>query len=85
MLPPFPAVGCGDTTRGVAETYTLREAAERVSVSPPTLRRWADAGLIPELRRGGVWTPAEVSHARIVARLRARGHSLDQIRRAGAE
>jgi adenylate cyclase len=69
----------------VAETYTLREAAERVSASPSTLRRWADAGLIPELRRGGGWTPAAVSHARIVARLRARGHSLDQIRRAGAQ
>src|SRR5215207_5916819 len=81
----FPHVGCGDTTRAVAETYTLREAAERVSVSPSTLKRWADAGLIPELRRGGAWTPAAVSHARIVNRLRARGHSLDQIRRAGGE
>jgi adenylate cyclase len=69
----------------VADTHTLREAAERVSVSPSTLRRWAEAGLIPELRRGGAWTPAAVSHARIVARLRARGHSLDQIRRAGAQ
>jgi adenylate cyclase len=69
----------------VAETYTLREAAERVSVSSSTLKRWADAGLIPELRRGGAWTPAAVSHARIVARLRERGHTLDQIRRAGAQ
>jgi adenylate cyclase len=69
----------------VAETYTLREAAELVSVSSSTLKRWADAGLIPELRRGGAWTPAAVSHARIVARLRERGHTLDQIRRAGAQ
>ena len=69
----------------MAETYTLREAAERVSVSSSTLKRWADAGLIPELRRGGAWTPAAVSHARIVARLRQRGHNLDQIRRAGAQ
>ena len=69
----------------MAETYTRREAAERVSVSSSTLKRWADAGLIPELRRGGAWTPAAVSHARIVARLRERGHTLDQIRRAGAQ
>ena len=69
----------------MAETYTLREAAERVAVSSSTLKRWADAGLIPELRRGGDWTPAAVSHARIVARLRERGHTLDQIRRAGTQ
>jgi adenylate cyclase len=69
----------------VAETYTLREAAERVAVSPSTLKRWADAGVIPELRGGGAWTPAAVSHARIVARLRERGHSIEQIRRAGRQ
>ncbi len=69
----------------MAETFTLREAAERVAVSPSTLKRWADAGVIPELRRGGAWTPAAVSHARIVARLRERGHGLDQIRRAGKQ
>jgi adenylate cyclase len=67
----------------VPDTYTLREAAERAAVSPSTLKRWGDAGMIPELRRGGVWTPAAVSHARIVARLRERGHGLEQIRRAG--
>jgi adenylate cyclase len=69
----------------MAETYTLREAAERVAVSPSTLKRWADAGVIPEMRRGRAWTPAAVSHARIVARLRERGHGLDQIRRAGRQ
>ena len=69
----------------MAETYTLREAAERVAVSPSTLKRWADADVIPELQRGGAWTPAAVSHARIVARLRERGHGLEQIRRAGTQ
>jgi adenylate cyclase len=69
----------------VAETFTLREAAKRVGVSPSTLKRWADAGLIPGLRGAGTWTPAAVSHARIVARLRARGHGLEQIRRAGKQ
>jgi adenylate cyclase len=69
----------------VAETFTLKQAAERVGVSPSTLKRWADAGAIPELRRGDRWTPAAVAHARIVARLRERGHGLDQIRRAGEQ
>jgi adenylate cyclase len=69
----------------VPETFTLKEAAEQVGVSPSTLKRWADAGLIPELRGSSTWTPAAVSHARIVARLRERGHSLEQIRRAGKQ
>jgi adenylate cyclase len=69
----------------VPETFTLREAADLVGVSPSTLRRWVDAGTIPELRGGGAWTPAAVSHARVVARLRERGHRLERIRRAGRQ
>jgi adenylate cyclase len=65
------------------QTLTLTEAAERVGVSPSTLRRWAETGVIPEVDGGGEWTAAAVAHARIVARLRARGHPLQQIRRAG--
>ena len=60
---------------------TLTEVAQRIGVSPGTLRRWADTGVIPGF--DGEWTPAHAAHARIVARLRARGHSLAQIRRAG--
>jgi len=60
---------------------TLREAAARAGVSPATLRRWAREGLIPQY--DGEWTPAAVAHARIVARLRERGHRLEEIRRAG--
>ena len=67
------------------ETFSLKEAAELVGVSPSTLKRWADAGLIPGMRGGSTWTPAAVAHARIVARLRERGHSLEQIRRAGKQ
>jgi adenylate cyclase len=52
-------------------------------VAAPTLRRWARAGLIPPY--DGSWSPAAVSHARIVARLRERGHSLDDIRQASDE
>ena len=56
------------------------EVAERIGVSPGTLRRWTQTGVIPGF--AGTWAPAHVAHARIVARLRARGHSLAQIRRA---
>ena len=60
---------------------SLSEAAARAGVSPATLRRWAEQGVIPQYR--GEWTPAVAAHARIVARLRERGHSLEEIRRAG--
>jgi adenylate cyclase len=60
---------------------TLREAAARAGVSPETLRRWARQGVIPQY--DGEWTPVVVAHARIVARLRERGHSLQEIRKAG--
>ncbi|MGN6872434.1 MAG: adenylate cyclase regulatory domain-containing protein [Solirubrobacteraceae bacterium] len=59
---------------------SLREAAERTGVAESTLRRWAREGLIPPY--DGSWSPAAVSHARIVARLRERGHSLQDIRQA---
>src|SRR4051794_3198155 len=68
------------------ETVTLKEAADMTGVKPATLKRWADTGVIPDAGvDGDGWTPAAVSHARIVARLRARGHSLQDIRRASAE
>jgi adenylate cyclase len=57
------------------------EAARRAGVTPRTLRRWAQDGLVPQLR-DGEWTPAAVAQARIVARLRERGHSIDEIRAA---
>src|SRR5437660_10324943 len=59
---------------------TLTEAARRAGVTPATLRRWAKDGLIPQY--DGHWTLAAAAHARIVARLRERGHSLDEIHRA---
>jgi len=67
----------------VAESLSLKEAAERVGVSPDTLRRWARAGVIPEVDGKGEWTTGAVAHARIVARLRDRGHRLEHIRDAG--
>jgi adenylate cyclase len=69
----------------VDEHLTLKEAAERVGVSPSTLRRWAETGVIPEVDGSGGWTAAAVAHARIVARLRERGHRLEHIREAGRQ
>jgi adenylate cyclase len=66
-------------------TLTLKEAADRVGVSPATLRRWAEAGVIPQLDGKREWTEPAVAHARLVARLRERGHRLDQIREAGRQ
>src|SRR3954449_2942714 len=66
------------------ETVSLREAAEQAGVKPATLRRWAETGVIPDVDGDG-WTPAAVSHARIVQRLRERGHSLQEIREASAQ
>jgi adenylate cyclase len=62
------------------EGLSLNEAARRAGTTAGTLRRWADGGLIPGF--DGEWTPANVAHARIIARLRARGHTLAQIRAA---
>jgi adenylate cyclase len=60
---------------------TTSEVARRAGVTTGTLKRWAESGLIPGYE--GEWTPATAAHARIVARLRERGHSLDAIREAG--
>src|SRR6185503_19095868 len=56
-----------------------------VGVTPDTLRRWARDGLIPEVDGKGEWTTTAVAHARIVARLRERGHKLEQIKSAGEQ
>jgi adenylate cyclase len=69
----------------MAEALSLKEAAERVGVTPATLRRWAREGVIPEVDGTGEWTTAAVAHARIVARLRDRGHKLENIKQAGEE
>ena len=62
---------------------SLREAASRAGVTPQTLSRWARTGVIPQYE--GDWSPAAISHARVVARLRERGHSLSDIRQATEE
>jgi len=66
-------------------TVTLKEAAETAGVSAATLRRWADTGVVPQVDDGAGWTAAAVAQARVVARLRDRGHRLEEIRAATEE
>jgi adenylate cyclase len=56
--------------------HTDAQVARHIGVTPKTLKRWVDSGVVP---KDGTWTPAAVAHARIVARLRERGHTLRQI------
>jgi len=65
------------------ERIALSEASRRSGVSTSTLKRWAAEGIVP-VRRGR-WTPAAAAQARVVARLRERGHSLEELKRAGRE
>ncbi len=62
---------------------TLADAARRVGVTPETLRRWVRRGLVPQF--DGEWSPAALGAARVVARMRERGHTLAEIERATAE
>jgi adenylate cyclase len=62
---------------------SLSEASRRSGVSTNTLKRWAEERVIPVKR--GRWTPVAAAQARIVARMRERGHSLADLRRAGRE
>jgi adenylate cyclase len=64
-----------------AEQATLADVARRVGVTPSTLRRWVDSGVVPA-GPDGAMTAASAAHARVVARLRERGHTLRQIREA---
>lgn len=68
-----------DPAREPAE-LTLAHVAARAGVSPGTVRRWIEKGLVPGYE--GRWTPAAAAYVRVVARLRARGHTLEQIKRA---
>ncbi|HEY8810000.1 MAG TPA: adenylate cyclase regulatory domain-containing protein [Solirubrobacterales bacterium] len=65
------------------ERISLSEASRRSGVSASTLKRWAGEKVLP-VRRGR-WTAAAAAQARVVARMRERGHSLDELKRAGHE
>jgi adenylate cyclase len=64
----------------VDDAISINEAARISGVSPSTLKRWASDGVIP-VRRGR-WTVAAAAQARVVSRMRDRGHSLDELRQA---
>jgi adenylate cyclase len=63
-----------------AREPTLAQIAARAGVSQATIRRWVREGLIPQ--HEGSWTAAAAAQVRIVARLRERGYTLEQIRAA---
>jgi adenylate cyclase len=61
----------------------ISEAARLSGVPASTLKRWASAGVVPVKR--GRWTTAVAAQARVVARMRERGHSVAELRRAVRE
>lgn len=65
------------------EPITLSEAARRAGVSTSTLTRWADEKIIPVKK--GRWTAGAAAQARVVARMRERGHSLQELKAAGKD
>ena len=69
------------------QRLSSREVAAQAGVTQATLKRWVETGVIPGGKRAtkNGWAPAAAAHARLVGRLRARGHSLEEIRRAAAE
>ncbi len=77
-----PSLYVGPSTMA-EDQISLNEAARIAGVSPSTLKRWARAGVIP-VRRGR-WTTAAAAQARVVGRMRERGHSLAELRRAVRE
>jgi adenylate cyclase len=82
--------GGGDAAKVLAvqpmasdEQISLSEAARRAGVPASTLKRWAEEKIVP-VRRGR-WTPVAAAQARVVARMRDRGYSLEQIKDAVKE
>ena len=67
----------------VDDEISIAEAARISGVAVSTLRRWAAARVVP-VRRDR-WTTAAAAQARVVSRMRERGHSLAQLRRAVRE
>ena len=67
----------------VDERISLSEAARRSGVPASTLKRWAQERIVP-VRRGR-WTATAAAQARVVARMRDRGYSLEDLKSAGRE
>jgi adenylate cyclase len=69
-----------DASSDASGELTLAQVAARAGVSQATVKRWLQRGLVPGY--DGHWTPAASAYVRVVARLRSRGHTLDEIKRA---
>ncbi|HWO84408.1 MAG TPA: adenylate cyclase regulatory domain-containing protein [Solirubrobacterales bacterium] len=65
------------------QRISLSEAARRSGVPSSTLKRWAAEKIVPV--RKGRWTVAAAAQARVVARMRERGYSLEDLKSAGRE
>jgi len=65
------------------ERISLSEASRRSGVPVRTLKRWAEEKIVP-VRRGR-WTATAAAQARVVARMRERGYSLEDLKTAGRE
>jgi adenylate cyclase len=79
-LPLMATSTTSEPAESAPEEPSLAEVAARADVSAATVRRWIKEGLVPQYE--GAWTPPAVAQVRIVGRLRERGHTLEQIRRA---
>src|SRR3954452_21706083 len=65
------------------QRISLSEAVRRSGVPASTLKRWAEEKIVP-VRRGR-WTATAAAQARVVARMRERGYSLEDLKEAGRE
>lgn len=65
------------------ERISISEAARRAGVSTKTLARWADERVVPVKK--GRWTAVAAAQARVVARMRDRGYSLEELKQAGKD
>jgi adenylate cyclase len=69
-----------DEANDQGNAISLAAASRLAGVSSSTLKRWADEGLVPVA--DGRWTRASAAQARVIARMRERGYSVDAIREA---
>jgi adenylate cyclase len=69
-----------DEANDQGNAISLAEASRLAGMSSSTLKRWADEGLVPV--QNGRWTRASAAQARVIARMRERGYSVDAVREA---
>jgi len=62
------------------DTISLAEASNLSGVPASTLTRWVEDKLIPVKK--GQWSRASAAQARVIARMRERGYSLDAVKEA---